>query len=238
VRVRVAGGAPDVSGGDAPDSSREGSLEGAGDPLPERARAGRRPPRHHAPRLRADAPRRRGSHAAPGRVARRRATIASPRRSGPSATTYRPAGDRGPARWPRPAPPAVAPLTVLTPPTARVEPPPVAATPRDRAHNRSSRAGRRKGAGAGLSWARARGRPSGGRDRGRRLVTSCAERPPDGASPTPARPSVSETPAPSEAAPVETRTTWPYGQPDVGSPATPAASPARRPPPRLRVSGA
>ncbi len=59
-------------GRDAPDH-REGALEGARDPLPERPRAGRRPARGHAPGLRADPARDRRAHAAPRHSARRRA---------------------------------------------------------------------------------------------------------------------------------------------------------------------
>ena len=111
---------PDRPGRDAADH-RQGALEGAGDPLPDGPRAGRRPARDHAAGLRADAPLAGRRRSAPARRAVRRRARRSRRRATAQQTPHTIASQAtkvADAPGPPPIPPPV-PATILTPATHR-----------------------------------------------------------------------------------------------------------------------
>ena len=158
----------------------QGAREGARDPLPDRPRAGRRPPRAHPAGLRADAARGRHADLAARRAARRRAHDASSPTAGAATPTIalgrrqRPRRER--SRRPPPAPP-----TILTPaPPRAVTPPPLRRRGAARRRRRPPRSAARRPQAGGGAWAcprpRAR-RPASSWRRGRqRRVRSLARR--------------------------------------------------------------
>ena len=168
---------PDGHRRDAP-HHRQGALEGAGDALPERPRAGRRPPRPDPAGLRADAAaprRRRPCRPTPRPATCRRSRLRPPRGRRPRCPRPPPLSSRALRRRPEGHRPC--PRRSSRPRRAR-EPPPVAAkaaSPRTpappvagpaRRQGRRSRPDRRP---------RRRRRPGPGRDRRRRVVPVRAE---------------------------------------------------------------